>query len=162
MKYRSEAQAPVFTITGIHYKDPIEVMKVALQNSAAKQWHFTPFHEWHPDSQQEPEQIYSEVYSANVFIQEYEKIQTQNLSESTPNIETVLCAFLLYSDSTHLTSFGNASLWPIYAYFGNISKYHHCIPSASMAHHLAYIPKVSDMCAYFVFIYLLIHLILKS
>jgi len=32
---------------------------------------------------------------------------------------------MLWSDSTHLASFGNASLWPIYLYIGNLSKYIH-------------------------------------
>ncbi|HEV7736756.1 MAG TPA: hypothetical protein VGO47_05205, partial [Chlamydiales bacterium] len=97
---------------------------------------------WQPDSHCEPERLFGEVYSADIFNQEHEKIRVQNLSGPTPHIETVLCSLLLYSDSTHLTNFGNAQLWPIYMYIGNISKYLRSIPSKSNAYHLAYIPKV--------------------
>ena len=49
---------------------------------------------------------------------------------------------MLWSDSTHLTSFGNASLWPIYLYLGNQSKYTRGKPTSFARHHMAYIPKV--------------------
>ncbi|TFY60206.1 hypothetical protein EVG20_g7504 [Dentipellis fragilis] len=51
---------------------------------------------------------------------------------------------MLWSDSTHLASFGNAALWPIYMFFGNLSKYTRGKPTLFSAHHLAYIPKLSD------------------
>jgi hypothetical protein len=49
---------------------------------------------------------------------------------------------MLWSDSTHLTSFGHALLWPLYLYLGGLSKYTRAKPSSFAAHHLAYIPKV--------------------
>jgi len=64
--------------------------------------------------------------------------QVNTSSESSP----VILALMIWSDSTHLASFGTASLWPIYLYFGNQSKYTRAKPSAFAAHHLAYIPKV--------------------
>jgi hypothetical protein len=48
-----------------------------------------------------------------------------------------------HSDSMHLTSFGNAALWPIYEWFGNQSKYPRGKPTSFAAQHVAYIPKVS-------------------
>lgn len=59
-----------------------------------------------------------------------------------PQLETVVAAIMLSSDSTQLTSFGTASLWPIYLYLGNLSKYTRLKPKSFAAHHLAYIPKV--------------------
>ena len=50
---------------------------------------------------------------------------------------------MLWSDCTHLTSFGHASLWPLYLYVGTLSKYTRAKPSSFAAHHLAYIPKSS-------------------
>jgi len=40
-----------------------------------------------------------------------------------PDTEVAILAMLFWSDLTHLASFGTASLWPIYLYFGNLSKY---------------------------------------
>ncbi|KAK7679638.1 hypothetical protein QCA50_017350 [Cerrena zonata] len=51
---------------------------------------------------------------------------------------------MLYSDSTHLANFGDASLWPLYLYFGNQSKYERVRPATGSCHHVAYIPKLSD------------------
>ena len=59
------------------------------------------------------------------------------------NLETVIAALMLWSDSTHLANFGNAALWPVYMFIGNLSKYIRAKPTSFSAHHLAYIPKVS-------------------
>ncbi|KJA21682.1 hypothetical protein HYPSUDRAFT_111821, partial [Hypholoma sublateritium FD-334 SS-4] len=46
------------------------------------------------------------------------------------------------SDATHLTSFGSASLWPCYMYFGNESKYRRCKPTYNLCNHIAYFQKL--------------------
>jgi hypothetical protein len=50
---------------------------------------------------------------------------------------------MIWSDSTHLAEFGNASLWLIYLFFGNQSKYSRAKPNDFAAHHIAYMPKVA-------------------
>lgn len=121
--FKSELDVPRFTVSGLYYKKPLEVMKAALQSDTANQFHQTPFYEYcNLDSDATPEHIYSEIYSANAFIEEDLHIREANASGPTPEIETVLCAFILYSDSTHLTNFGSASLWPIYAFFWEYVK----------------------------------------
>lgn len=143
VKYKCEAEAPKLSISGIYYKEPLEVMKAALKGNSAKQFHNAGYREyWQPSPNVPPERIFSEVYSADVFLNEAQKIRLANLTGSTPHIDTVVCAFMLYSDSTHLTNFGTSSLWPVYIYFGNISKYSRCESSSFSAYHLAYIPKV--------------------
>ncbi|KAG2335358.1 hypothetical protein BDR05DRAFT_1006898 [Suillus weaverae] len=77
------------------------------------------------------------------MLQEQEKLDSQP-HEPDCNLETVIAAIMLWSDSTHLASFGNASLWPIYLFIGNQSKYICGKPTSFAAHHLAYIPKLSD------------------
>lgn len=49
---------------------------------------------------------------------------------------------MFWSDTTQLTSFGNAKLWPTYMYFGNESKYRHCKPSLNLSNHVAYFEMV--------------------
>ncbi|OSD02393.1 hypothetical protein PYCCODRAFT_1410834 [Trametes coccinea BRFM310] len=77
--------------------------------------------------------------------QEYEKIcaSPRNPADG-PEVEYAICSILLWSDATHLTSFGSASLWPIYLYLGNLSKYIRGMPTEFAAHHLAYIPSIPD------------------
>ncbi|KIM51113.1 hypothetical protein SCLCIDRAFT_80451, partial [Scleroderma citrinum Foug A] len=45
---------------------------------------------------------------------------------------------MLWSDATHLTTFGMAKLWPLYVYMGNESKYMCCRPSSNLCSHAAY------------------------
>jgi hypothetical protein len=78
------------------------------------------------------------------MITEHEKIQVQP-HEPGCNLETVIGAIMLWSDSTHLASFGTASLWPIYAYFNNQSKYAQGKPTSFATHYIVYIPSVSDV-----------------
>ena len=49
---------------------------------------------------------------------------------------------MFWSDATHLANFGTAKLWPIYLFFGNLSKYIRLRPSSGACNHLAYIPSV--------------------
>ena len=60
-----------------------------------------------------------------------------------PNVAIV--SLLIYSNSTHLANFGMASLWPIYIWFGNISKYIHLRASSFSTHHLAFLSLVSNL-----------------
>jgi hypothetical protein len=89
------------------------------------------------------ERIYTEVYISDAMLEKDEKICTMpQSSEDNPDIEYIIAAILLWSDSTHLTSFGMACFWSIYCLFAGLSKYLCCCPTMFAAHHLAYIPYV--------------------
>ncbi|KAJ7119214.1 hypothetical protein C8R43DRAFT_901112, partial [Mycena crocata] len=60
----------------------------------------------------------------------------------TPNLETIIAAFMFWSDGTHLANFGTASLWPLYTSFGNQSKYTRAKPTSNASHHQAYFPSL--------------------
>lgn len=71
-----------------------------------------------------PIRVYTDCYNLNAMLQEEAKLHKQPChTDDDPNIEQVVFPLLIWSDATHLSSFGTASLWPIYVYFGNISKY---------------------------------------
>lgn len=143
VQHPSEESAPEFAVPGLFYRCPLEVIKTAFHEASAEQFHLTPFETSFRASPNEPaERVYSELYTSLAMINEHHKIA------STPRVngctlETVVASIMLWSDSTHLASFGTASLWPIYMYFGNQSKYVRGKPSCFAAYHLAYIPKVS-------------------
>ncbi|KAI6096854.1 hypothetical protein F5141DRAFT_1190943 [Pisolithus sp. B1] len=54
----------------------------------------------------------------------------------------IVASLMVWLDSTHLASFGNASMWPFYLFFANQSKYTQCKPSAQACHHITYIPML--------------------
>ncbi|KAG1811133.1 uncharacterized protein BJ212DRAFT_1579186 [Suillus subaureus] len=83
------------------------------------------------------------MYSSQAMLEAHEAIKLHPPDPSC-KLETVIAAVMLWSDSTHLTSFGSASLWLIYLFLRNQSKYIHGKPSSFAAHHLAYIPKLSN------------------
>lgn len=97
-----------------------------------------------PDVPYGGERLWGEVYVGDAMNREHEKIRADiSRTHVKPYPETVIAAILLYSDSTRLTQFGNASLWPAYGWFGNWTKYDRGKPSSFATHHLAYIPSVS-------------------
>jgi hypothetical protein len=141
-RFPSEADAPQFAVPGLFYRPLMEVIRAALHDTAAEHFHIFPFQTfWKPSPDSNRERIFSELYTSDAFIAEHEKLCAQP-RETGCNLEPVIVAIMLWSDSTHLANFGTASLWPIYLYIGNQSKYARGKPTSFAAHHLAYIPKV--------------------
>lgn len=142
VRQSSEKDNPWFEIPGIVYRKPLEVLKAAFLEPAAEYFHLAGFEQyWKPSPDAEPERIYGELYSSDVFLKEEQKIRAEPRADGC-TLEVVVAGMMLWSDSTHLTSFGTASLWPCYLFIGNQSKYSRAKPSCFAAHHLAYIPKV--------------------
>ena len=122
--FKSEQDAPRFTVEGIWYRRPLEVIKRSFSEPTAEKFHITPFKEYWKPSQDEPEErIYSETFTADIFNEEYETVC--NTSREGPNseLEAFVAGIMFYSDTTHLTSFGTACLYPMYMYVGNQSQY---------------------------------------
>ena len=143
VSHPSEDKAPLFGIPGLFYRKPLEVLRSALRETSSEQFHLSPFHMYvNNDSPDMPTQrIYSEIYNSDAMVEEHRKIQDQSRANGC-SLETVVAAIMFWSDSTHLANFGTASLWPIYMYLGNQSKYIRGKTTSFAAHHLAYIPKV--------------------
>jgi hypothetical protein len=143
VKHSSEKQAPVLEVPGVHHRKLVEVIITGFQDEAAKKFHYVPHHLfWKPTPESEPERVITELFNSDAFISEYKELLKRPLPSSGPNIETAIAAIMLWSDSTHLAEFGTASLWPLYLFFGNQSKYSRARPSDFAAHHVAYIPSV--------------------
>jgi hypothetical protein len=139
----SDTDIPIFSVPGLHFRSPMAVLKAAFEEAASRCYHYTPFKQfWKPTPESEPIRVYDEIYSSDAMVEAHEAIQ--NLpAEPGCVLEQVVAALMFWSDSTHLASFGNASLWPIYLFFGNQSKWLRGKPRTGSCHHLAYIPKAS-------------------
>ncbi|KAG6326332.1 hypothetical protein ID866_12757 [Astraeus odoratus] len=75
---------------------------------------------------------------------EVHQILQDSPSEPGYDLPRVVAALMFWSDVTQLSTFVNAKLWPLYIYFGNESKYHHCKPSFDLCTHIAYFQKLPD------------------
>src|SRR5882762_5094949 len=91
----------------------------------------------------DPIQIHQEIYNSDAMLEAHEEINALP-SDPSDDLEHVVALLMVWSNLTHLASFGDASLWPFYLYFGNQSKYTWAKPTADACHHLAYIPTVCD------------------
>ena len=135
-----------YSIPGLRYRKLLNVIKAAFQEPLSCHFHFTPFSLVHRSPITNKEQrVYGELYNSDTFIEEHKHVQ--NCSPPPPDdpgckLEKVIAALMFWSDSTHLANFGTAKLWPIYLFFGNLSKYIRSRPSSGACNHLAYIPSV--------------------
>ncbi|KAG1838714.1 hypothetical protein DFJ58DRAFT_733659 [Suillus subalutaceus] len=121
--HKSLEDAPEFSIPGLFYRRPIEIIKNAFHEASAEHFHFTPFEQHYlPSPDRPPERIYSKIYTSPAMLEEHDCIRSQPREDGC-TLETVVAAIMLWSDSTHLASFGTTSLWPIYLFLGNQSKY---------------------------------------
>ena len=143
----SEADAPRFVVDGISYRRLLQALALrrAFSEPAAENFHTTAFKEYWKPSKDEPEaQIsrYSDTFTSDVFNDEYEALRTTLREGPNATLEPFIAGIIFYSDVTHFTSFGAASLYPMCMYVGNQSQYTRAKPSEFTVHHIAYIPKV--------------------
>ena len=143
-----EDEAMEFEIEGLLYRDLTDIIKNACQDEMVEPFHTTPFKEmWRPSNNTPPIRLYGEAYTSDEMISAYEEVQNIPPHPDYPDVENVVVELAPYSDGTMLAQFGAAFLWPLYIYFGNLSKYIRCQPSSHAAHHAAYFPSVSSVCA---------------
>ncbi|KAF9490451.1 hypothetical protein BDN71DRAFT_1356203, partial [Pleurotus eryngii] len=155
---QTEVKAPTFEIKDVLIRPLLSVMRDAFQGPEFSNLHLTPFEEcWVPSAvgKQEPDleipsrepfsdvppghqRTYGEIYTSRSMMDAYRTLPTD------PTLETVVVAFMFWSDATHLATFGTASLWPLYTFFGNCSKYLRLKPTGNHCHHQAYIPSLPD------------------
>ena len=133
-----------FTVPGFHFRSITSVIKAAFESPLADHFHLSPYKLFRKSPiKNEDERFYSELYDSDAFIEAHDDIQRHGLlppDDLGCLREKVIAALMFWSDSTHLTDFGTAKIWPIYLLFGNLSKYIRMRPTSGACHHLAYIP----------------------
>ncbi|SJL14233.1 uncharacterized protein ARMOST_17689 [Armillaria ostoyae] len=95
---------------------------------------------WNPPGCSHSERIFGEVYTSEVFLEMEDSIKPF----PGCSLEAVVAPVMIYSDSTHLMNFGDASLWPAYVSLGLLSKYIRARVTSFSSHHLAYFPSLPD------------------
>ena len=140
----AESNAVEFEVEGLLYRDLTAVIRDACQDEGTMDsFHATPFKEmWRPSNDSPAIRLYGEAYTSDVMINAYEDVQKIPPHPDHPNIKTVVVELAPYSDATMLGQFGTVFLWPVYMFFGNLSKYIRCQPSSHAAYHTAYFPSV--------------------
>lgn len=137
--HATEQDAPTFEVPKVYHRNLVDIIKTVCAEPDAAHHQFVPFkHFWRrprattndgSNTATEDIRLYSELYDSNVLLDEYEKIKIQLSQTHDANVpdlddtqaEIAIAPLMPYSDSTHVTNFGSASLWPIYLYFGSVS-----------------------------------------
>ena len=134
-----------FSIPGLIYRPLMPVIKAAFLEPLSKFFHLTPFKRiWKSPSGNE-QRLYDELYTSDAWNQAHDEIQKQRRTDDC-KLERVIAGLMIWLDSTQLAQFGHASTWPIYLFFGNLSKYIRASPLVSGAcHPIAFIPRVSGL-----------------
>ena len=146
-KIHSKDSIPTFKVPGFHHRSLVDVIKTIYSDVASTSFHYMPFKSFWKDSstpESVPQRVYDELYSSDAMIEAHMKLQQQP-PEPGCTLERVVASLMLWSDSTHLANFGTASLWPLYLFSGNQSKWVRGKPNTASCHHVAYIPKVSTI-----------------
>lgn len=138
-----------FTIPGLYHRSLTGVIKHAFSDHpTAKHMHLHPFSQkFEPtpsspgDTPLPPEDTYGELYTSEAFLEVDAELQ-RSPPEVDCTLPRIVAALMWWSDATSLAQFGIAKMWPIYLFFGNLSKYLRGRPSSGAAHHIAYIPSV--------------------
>jgi hypothetical protein len=148
----------IFSVPGLHYRSLVEVIKAAWSEDMAKRFHLSPFKRMHvhPETKVET-RVYDEAYTSDIWIEAHDDLQKQP-NEPGCQLEKAIAGLMFWSDSTHLTNFGTAKVWPLYLYFANLSKYIRARPNSGACHHIAYIPSA---CSLSISVSLVIYIILK-
>lgn len=140
-----------YPIPGLRRRPLVEVIKDACTDDAAQDFHFEPFKAYRPrpTPQGAPaadayERVHDELYASDAWMEEQEKLD-QLPPEPDCDLPRAIAALMFWSDATHVSQFGQSKMWPIYLFFGNLSKWLRCKPSAKAAHHVGHIPSVSHI-----------------
>ncbi|KIK75878.1 hypothetical protein PAXRUDRAFT_18604 [Paxillus rubicundulus Ve08.2h10] len=144
-KWKSEFDPaiPVLTVDGVHHRDIIDIITSVFEDPISSTFHMTPFEQYWKISETRTVQVFGEAFSSPTCLNAYQEVNSLP-REQGDDLERVVAPLMLWSDATHLANFGDASLWPVYLFFGNQSKYTRGKPTAAACHHVAYIPTLPD------------------
>lgn len=133
-----------YVMADFYHRSLASVIREKLKNQQDHAlFHYEPYQLlWQPRDDRPEVRVYGELYTSPAFLEAHRNLQASP-REINCDLPRVVIALMFSSDSTHLTSFGNAKLWPLYCYFGNESKYRRCKPSSHLCSHIAYFQNVS-------------------
>lgn len=138
--------AKFYTVQGFHHRSLLSILEEKIVDPVqAAHFHYEPYELlWSPPHKAQDIKVHGELFTSSAFLDAHRKLQ-ESPSESGCDLPRVVAAFMFWSDATHLSTFGDAKLWPLYVYFGNESKYRRCQPSKNSSSHGAYFQTVSDL-----------------
>jgi hypothetical protein len=133
-----------YMVSDFYHRSIISILRESLSHPVESlHFHYEPYElYWKQSNDADPTRVFGELYTSPAFIDVHHSLQDLP-PEPGCKLPRCVAGLMLSSDSTQLTSFGDAKIWPQYLYFGNHSKYRRCKPTSHLCHHVAYFHKVS-------------------
>ena len=127
----------------LHHRRLMSVIREKIARpSTHSHLHFEPYDFfWRPHHAAEPVRVHGELYTSEAFLEAHRALQ-DSPGEPGCKLPRVVLGLMFASDSTRLTTFSNAKLWPIYLVIGNESKDRRSKPSSGAFEHIAYLETV--------------------
>ncbi|KIK32956.1 hypothetical protein CY34DRAFT_813946 [Suillus luteus UH-Slu-Lm8-n1] len=140
----SEEGPTTYAIPGLHYRPLVEVIRAAFADIQAGAFHIMPFKRlWKDPLDDHEERIFDELYSSDAWLEAQDDLQRLP-KEPNCSLERVIAGLMFFSDATHLANFGTAKAWPLYLYFGNLTKYARSLPQSGACHLVGFLPSLPD------------------
>ncbi|KAH9167309.1 hypothetical protein EDB89DRAFT_2075020 [Lactarius sanguifluus] len=143
-QFNSEDDAPMLPIHRLFHRRITDIIRSVCSSKAVELFHLTPYTmHWRPDplDPDKHERLYAETYTSDAMIQVQTEVDDIPRQEGDTR-ECIVLGLMLASDSAQLTSFGSASVWPVYLMFANQSKQERVKLLCHAVHHLAYVPSL--------------------
>lgn len=138
-----EEASKAYTVAGFHFRPLIDVIRAAFADIQGGAFHLFPFKRlWRDPLDDHQERIYDELYTSDAWLEAQDNLQKLP-KEPGCSLERVIAGLMFFSDATHLANFGTAKAWPLYLYFGNLSKYTRSLPQSGACHLVGFFPTVS-------------------
>ncbi|KAF9491917.1 hypothetical protein BDN71DRAFT_1273770 [Pleurotus eryngii] len=146
---KKNVPAAKFTVDRIFVKSLVEVIRAKFRSHSSIGFHYVPYKLIWASNPGSEQLVSGELYNSPAFLVAHAELQA-----SPPEPDCMLprniAALMLWSDATHLTDFGSASLWPFYLQYGNQSKYERNRPSSNAFDHIAYIQHLPQSVQQFI------------
>lgn len=138
-----EEEARPFSVPGFHFRPLVQVIRSAFADIQANAFHLSPFKRiWKDPLDNHQERIFDELYTSDSWLDAQDELQKLP-KEPGCTLERVIAGLMFFSDATHLANFGTAKAWPLYLYFGNLTKYARSAPKSGACHLVGFLPSVS-------------------
>jgi hypothetical protein len=131
-----------FRVPGFHYRPLVGVIRSAFADVQANAFHLLPFKRlWKDPLDDHQERVFDELYTSDSWLEAQDDLQRLP-KEPGCSLERVIAGLMFFSDATHLATFGTAKAWPLYLYFGNLTKYARAAPKSGACHLVGFLPSV--------------------
>ncbi|KAG8703740.1 hypothetical protein FRC08_002657 [Ceratobasidium sp. 394] len=139
---------PTFiSISGLRSQKLTDIMRQGFTTNNPSTFHYTTFEQfWKVPGSTGGRAVRTsgEMYSSPAMIEAHKEVQTLKINDAGCMLPRCVAGFMFASDGLQFGNFANAKGWPIFAYFGNESKYERCKPFTNSCYHAAHIPTLSD------------------